>query len=221
MATGAGLLLGSPATIAPPFLGLWPLLGALLDRDAEGASARVRAAHGTRHLVVGSLLGYGAAILAGRRGRRDEAEAAFAAADRQMGPLVAWYRHFARRICAQAALDDGWGHPAAWLREAAGYFADRGDDRIAAACRGLLRRAGAPVPRRRTGGSPLPSQLRALGVTEREADVLRLAARGLGNKEIAEAMFLSPRTVEKHVASVLGKTGLHRSQLAGYAARLD
>jgi hypothetical protein len=43
--------------------------------------ARVRAAHGTRHLVVGSLLGYAGAILAGRDGRRAEAEAAFAAAD--------------------------------------------------------------------------------------------------------------------------------------------
>ena len=221
MTTGAGLLLGSPATIAPPFLGLWPLLGALLDRDAEDAAARVRAAHGTRHLVVGSLLGYAGAILAGRQSRRAEAEAAFAAADGQMGPLVAWYRHFARRICAQAALADGWGDPVCWLREAVTYFAARGDDRVAAACRGLLRRAGVPVPRSRAGSGPLPGRLRALGVTEREADVLRLAARGMGNREIAEAMFLSPRTVEKHVASVLAKTGLRRSQLAGYAALLD
>ncbi len=171
--------------------------------------------------MVGSLLGYADAILAGRQGRRDEAAAAFAAADAQMGPLVAWYRHYARRITAEAALDDGWGDPVAWLREAAGYFAARGDDRLAAACRGLLRRAGAPVPRRRPGASRLPGQLRALGVTDREADVLKLAARGLGNREIAEAMVLSPRTVEKHVASLLAKTGLRRSQLAGYSSGLD
>jgi DNA-binding CsgD family transcriptional regulator len=221
MTTGAGLLLSSPATIAPPFLGVWPLLGALLDRDAGEAAARVRAAHSTRHLVVGSLLGYADAILAGRQGRRNEADAAFAAADAQMGPLVAWYRHYARRVSAQAALADGWGDPVAWLREAAEYFAARGDDRVAAACRGLLRRAGAPVPRRRPGSPRLPGQLRALGVTDREADVLRLAARGLGNREIAEAMFLSPRTVEKHVASLLAKTGLRRSQLAGYSSGLD
>jgi len=221
MATGAGLLLSSPATMAPPFLGLWPLLGAWLGQDAAGAAARVRAAHGTRHLVVGSLLGYADAITAGRHGRPGEAEAAFATADAQMGPLVAWYRNYARRIAAAAALADGWGDPVAWLREAAEYFAARGDDRVAAACRGLLRQAGAPVPRRRPGGPQLPAQLRALGVTEREADVLRLAARGLGNREIAAAMFLSPRTVEKHVASVLTKTGLRRSQLAGYAAGLD
>jgi len=221
MTAGADLMLGSPATIAPPFLGLWPLLGALLDRDPGEAAARVRAAHFTRHLVVGSLLGYADAILAGRQGREEAAAAAFTAADAQMGPLVAWYRHYARRIVAQAAIADGWGDPVGWLREAAGFFAERGDDRVAAACRALLRQAGAPVPRQRTGSTGLPGQLRALGITEREADVLRLAAQGLGNREIAAAMFLSPRTVEKHVASLLAKTGLRRGQLAGYSAALD
>jgi DNA-binding CsgD family transcriptional regulator len=221
MAAGAEFLLSSPAAIAPPFLGLWPLLGALLDGDAGDAALRVRSANGTRHLVVGALLGYADAIVAGRDGRPELAEATFAAADAQMGPLVAWYRHYARRVTAEAALADGWGEPAAWLREAASFFAAHGHDRVAAACRELLRRAGAPVPRRRPGSPELPGQLRALGVTEREADVLRLAAQGLGNREIAEAMFLSPRTVEKHVASVLAKTGLRRAQLAGYSAALD
>ena len=37
-------------------------------------------------------------------------------------------------------------------------------------------------------------------------------AQGLGNREIAERMFLSPRTVEKRVASLLAKTGLRRGQ---------
>jgi DNA-binding CsgD family transcriptional regulator len=221
MTTGAGLMLSSPATIAPPFLGLWPLLGALLGRDAADAAARVRAAHGTRHLVVAALLGYADAVQAGHQGRAGQAEATFAAADRQMGPLVAWYRHYARRLAAEAALADGWGEPVAWLREAAAYFAARGDDRVAAACRALLRRAGAPVPRHRAGDEDLPGPLRALGVTEREADVLRLVAQGLGNREIAERMFLSPRTVEKHVASLFAKTGLRRAQLAGYFAGLD
>jgi DNA-binding CsgD family transcriptional regulator len=220
MTTGAGLLLSSPATIAPPFLGLWPLLGALLGRDAADAAVRVRAAHGTRHLVVAALLGYADAVAAGRQGRTADAEAAFAAADRQMGPLVAWYRQYARRLAAEAALADGWGEPVAWLREAAAYFAARGDDRVAAACRALLRWVGAPVPRP-AGDGDLPGPLRALGVTEREADVLRLVAQGLGNREIAERMFLSPRTVEKHVASLLSKTGLRRAQLAGYSAGLD
>ena len=74
---------------------------------------------------------------------------------------------------------------------------------------------------RPAGDGDVPGPLRALGVTEREADVLRLVAQGLGNREIAERMFLSPRTVEKHVASLLAKTGLRRGQLAGYSAGLD
>ena len=192
----------------------------MIAGDAASDAARVRAAHGTRHLVVAALLGYANAVSAGRRGRTADAEAAFAAADRQMGPLVAWYRQYARRLAAEAALADGWGEPVAWLREAAAYFAARGDDQVAAACRALLRQAGAPVPRP-AGAGDLPGPLRALGVTGREADVLRLVAQGLGNREIAERMFLSPRTVEKHVASLLAKTGLRRGQLAGYSAGLD
>jgi DNA-binding NarL/FixJ family response regulator len=138
-----------------------------------------------------------------------------------MGPLVAWHRQYARRICAQAALADGWGAPVPWLREAAGYFAARGDDEVAAACRGLLRQAGAPVPRRRAADDQVPGALRALGVTERETEVARLAALGLRNREIAERMILSPRTVEKHVEHVLAKTGVRRDQLATYLFGLD
>ena len=219
MAEGAQAILGSPAAISPPFLGLWPLLGALLQGDADDAAAQVRAAHGTRHHVVGALLGCADAVMAGKQARRAHADAAFAAADAQMGPLVDWYRHYARRLAAEAALTDGWGDPVGWLRESAGYFAARGDDQVAAACRRLLRQAGAPVPRPRARGG-LPGKLAAQGVTEREADVLRLVAQGLSNREIAERMFLSPRTVEKHVASLLAKTGLRRGQLAGYSSGL-
>ncbi len=222
METGAGLLLGSPAAIAPPFLGLWPLLGAALGRDAGQAAARVRASRATRHCVVATLLGYADAILAGRAGRGADAAAAFAAADEQMGPLVAWYRHYACRLVAEAALADGWGEPVAWLRAACAYFTARGDERVAAACRGLLRGAGAPVPRHHAGDADLQPSLRALGVTAREADVLKLVAQGMSNREIAERMFLSPRTVEKHVASLLTKTGTsRRTRLAGYFAELS
>jgi DNA-binding NarL/FixJ family response regulator len=47
----------------------------------------------------------------------------------------------------------------------------------------------------------------AAGITDREADVLRLVAGGLANKQIAARLHLSPRTVEKHVESLLRKTG--------------
>jgi DNA-binding CsgD family transcriptional regulator len=86
----------------------------------------------------------------------------------------------------------------------------------------LGRDSAAPVPRRRRGDAGLPDLLRARNISGREADVLALVAQGLTNREIAERMFLSPRTVEKHVASLLAKTGLRRrAQLAGYLAQLS
>jgi DNA-binding CsgD family transcriptional regulator len=220
MATGARLLSRSPATVAPPFLGLRVLLLAV-DGDDAGArteAERLRGAGDIRHRIVASLLGYADAVLLGRAGRGAEATGAFAATDAEMGPLVAWYQQYARRLAAEAALADGWGAPVTWLREAAAFFGARGELPIAAACRALLRRAGAPVPR---ADSTVPANLRALGVTSREADVLRLVAEGLTNQELAARLHLSPRTVEKHVASLLAKTGCRRrTQLAGYSASL-
>ncbi|MFD9943947.1 AAA family ATPase [Nonomuraea sp. NPDC059023] len=53
-------------------------------------------------------------------------------------------------------------------------------------------------------------------VSPREEQVIGLAAQGLTNREIAESLFLSPRTVEVHVANALRKLGLtSRRQLPG------
>ena len=52
----------------------------------------------------------------------------------------------------------------------------------------------------------MPGRLRARGVTSREMDVLKLAAEGMTNAAIAERLFLSPRTVETHIANLLAKT---------------
>jgi DNA-binding CsgD family transcriptional regulator/tetratricopeptide (TPR) repeat protein len=224
MTTGARLLQRSPATVAPPFLGLRVLLLAVDGAESEtrDEAERVRASGATRHWIVASLLGYADAVLLGRAGRGAEAAAAFAAADAGMGALVVWYRHYARRLVAERALADGWGTPVPWLREAGPFFAARGEQPVAAACRALLRKAGAPVPRTGRGDTVVPGTLRALGVTSREADVLALVTEGLTNQELAERLHLSPRTVEKHVASLLAKTGCRRrAQLAAYSARLS
>ena len=42
-------------------------------------------------------------------------------------------------------------------------------------------------------------------LTDRELDVLRLAGRGLSNRQIAEELVLSPRTVQAHMANIFGK----------------
>ncbi|MFC2072372.1 response regulator transcription factor [Chloroflexota bacterium] len=57
-------------------------------------------------------------------------------------------------------------------------------------------------------------------LTRREKEVLRLAASGQTNREIAEALFLSIRTVEKYRQVVMRKLGLARREgLTKYAIR--
>ena len=57
-------------------------------------------------------------------------------------------------------------------------------------------------------------------LTERELDVLKLLAQGDGDREIAEKLFVSDRTVHFHVGNILSKLHLaNRTQAALYAIR--
>jgi HD-GYP domain-containing protein (c-di-GMP phosphodiesterase class II)/DNA-binding CsgD family transcriptional regulator len=64
-------------------------------------------------------------------------------------------------------------------------------------------------------GLPKPRAASPCDLTDREVQVLRLAARGLSNREIAETLVVSARTVQHHLASVYDKTG--RRSRAGAA----
>ena len=56
-------------------------------------------------------------------------------------------------------------------------------------------------------------------LTEREAEIAGLVAEGRTNRAIAEELVVSVRTVETHVANVLGKLGFSsRSQIAAWVA---
>ncbi|QIG40351.1 AAA family ATPase [Microbacterium sp. 4R-513] len=78
-------------------------------------------------------------------------------------------------------------------------------DGTAARARALLAERGIrslPVqPRRTTRANPA-------GLTNRQLDVARLVAQGLTNGELAERLYISPKTADHHVSAVLSKLGL-------------
>jgi HD-GYP domain-containing protein (c-di-GMP phosphodiesterase class II) len=73
----------------------------------------------------------------------------------------------------------------------------------------VLRSAGHRVGRRREGPA---------GLTAREIEVLGLVARGLSNKEIAERLVISPKTVRNHVEHIYTKIGVSSRAAAGFFA---
>ncbi|WP_343449520.1 helix-turn-helix transcriptional regulator [Micromonospora oryzae] len=158
------------------------------------------------------------AVLLGRRGDREAAGATVAALRRTPTHPVAL--HLGLRLVAPCAHADRWGEPVDWLRGAEEYFRLAGVPAPARACWAQLRDLGVVVPHRRIG-SRVPQPLRMIGVTEREYEVLQLMADWSDNRSIASELFISPRTVEKHVASLIAKTEqANRAALSRYAARV-
>lgn len=84
----------------------------------------------------------------------------------------------------------------------------------AAAAEAMLNRVGAESQEDpASGGLSEP-------LTEREMEVLRLIGKGMGNREIATALFLSEKTVKTHVANILQKLRVKSRTLAAlYAAQ--
>jgi DNA-binding CsgD family transcriptional regulator len=82
--------------------------------------------------------------------------------------------------------------------------------------RELLVEEGVRVPAQR--GPRAATAAHPAGLTAREAEVLDLLAEHLTNGEIADRLVLSPRTVDRHVSSLLAKLGVsRRSEAAAYA----
>ncbi len=149
-------------------------------------------------------------LVAASRGDHAEAIEAFEQAQARYDTLIAPY-HAAliaeRAARCRLAGNEDVAETFAALAEA---FDRLGATRDAARCRHAFRSTGAVAPSRR-GRRGYGDEL-----SPRERDVARLLAAGHTNREIAEVLFLSRRTVEQHVASVLRKLKVRsRSELAG------
>lgn len=72
-----------------------------------------------------------------------------------------------------------------------------------------------------TGGTGTGAKIQVpfdVELTPTELKVVQFVARGMANREIAEQLNVSQRTIESHVSNMLGKTGLHnRTELARWA----
>ncbi len=217
------------------YRGLWPVLLAVhADPAAAEAITAARQTGMTVNRANRGMLLYAEAVLAGRRASVRDGDGSgrhHADTDRQRadsgpdraasGPgrageladqAAAELAHFpvwsdiARMLVAQAALADGWGDPRRWLASASKTFTAASLGPLAERCASLLAR-------------PARDRLAPLGVTPREREILDLVALGLSNRDIAAQLTVSHRTVEKHVESLLRKTGARsRTQLAAIRA---
>jgi DNA-binding CsgD family transcriptional regulator/tetratricopeptide (TPR) repeat protein len=183
-------------------------------RYQEVDTAEASGLRWNRHFVL-----LARAVLLGRQGRGEEAAGAVGEAG-ALGQPYPMAVHLGLRLVAEEAHGAGWGDPVGWLRRAEEHFHRTGVPAVAHASRGLLRHIGVVVPHR-TDADRVPRQLRLLGVTRREYEVLQLLVDRPDNRSLAARLFISPRTVEKHVASLMLKTGRpNRAELSAYAAAM-
>ncbi|GAA0685772.1 hypothetical protein GCM10010193_44600 [Kitasatospora atroaurantiaca] len=128
---------------------------------------------------------------------------------REIGRPYETARAMERQGCALLSTDPA--SAVGPLTDAAAAFAELGATADVARCEHVLRELGQarPAPGRRGYGDDL---------SPRERQVAELLAGGATNQQIAETLFLSPRTVEHHVAKVLKKLGTTRKRVASVYA---
>lgn len=187
--------------------------------DAAGAAVEADHLSALGTTTDSGLIAARAARLCGRALlAQGEADAAV----RRLSAALTWFGLLempvevarARMLLAEALCAEGGSAPAvAEARMALTVFEDVGASRDADAAAAWLRSAGASAARSGPRGVGL--------LTKRERDVLGVLAEGLANPEIAARLYISRRTVEHHVASILSKLGVrNRTEAAAYLTRL-
>jgi DNA-binding CsgD family transcriptional regulator len=185
---------GDPATAGLVYRQLEPLAG------ANVVIGNLVACQGSADRYLG--------MLATTLGESERAERHFARAARfnERTGLSTWLAHtLYQHARARLARGDAAG-AAPLLADAAALAERRGLPALTAAIRGLGSPAGAAEP---------PD-----GLSHREVQILLLVARGLSNREIGSALYISEHTAANHVRSILRKTGCaNRTQATSYAHR--
>ncbi|MEA2310714.1 MAG: hypothetical protein QOE28_682 [Solirubrobacteraceae bacterium] len=148
-----------------------------------------------------------------------EAEAWGRAEGAWEGVGAAYAAAYARFRHAEAALREGSRAEAAAALQAAHAVAERlGAELMRGEIEGLARRARVDLASAAPAAEP--SQLDAHGLTARELEVLELVGQGMTNRQIAEQLFIAPKTAGLHVSHILAKLGVsNRTQAAEVAHR--
>ena len=186
------------------FPGLWAVLCTVEDPSDGRATAEVRDSPSTTHASVRVCLQFAEAVTLGHAGHHEDAAHLATAAIQEAAKDPDIVAPLAVRLTAEAALRDGWGEPTIWLEQVRDFYRDTPFTAVADACDRLLRQR----PR-------LPG-----GLTEREAEVLRLVAAGLSNRGIAAELQLSEKTVARHLANIYTKLDVgNRAAATAFAFR--
>jgi len=192
------------------------VLGAacLATGDIAGAVAEAELLSALGTTTDSGLIAARAARLCGRallaQGKSRESAARLSAAQTWFGLLEMPLEVARTRMLLAHAMCSYDPAPAvAEARIALAVFEDLGAAADADAAAAWLRAAGATAARLGPRGLGL--------LTKRELDVLAVLAEGLPNPEIAARLYISRRTVEHHVASILSKLGVrNRTEAAAY-----
>ena len=211
-------------TMTAAWLGLWAATGLALERGGAGSAWLAP------HLAeLDRLLAAAAQQPPNRHTVRDRALLALCEAERARVAGTAssksWrravaavdvlgavaQRAYARVRLAEMLLAEGGArsHAAEALNEAISLLVGAPRSPIRALAEQVAHRARLRLAGRPDDGAERRPPSR-FGLTEREADVLRLLAEARTNREIGEALFISSKTVSVHVSSIMRKLGVRR-----------